>query len=122
MDDDWNYPYSPVKTGGGLLFVSGCLPWHPDGFIEVDEQHAMECALDVLADRLEAVGSSLAEVVKVTYFVTDLSLRDRANDQFVARWNSPRPARSVIGVASLPHGATVEIEAIATATPVVPVR
>lgn len=115
MSDDWNFPYSAVQSGGGLLFVSGCLPWRAEGVIEVDEARAVDSALAVLEERLVAVGASLSQVVKVTYFVTDLALRDRANDQFVARWDAPRPARSVIGVSSLPHGAMVEIEAIAAA-------
>ena len=57
----------------------------------------------------------LADVVKVTYYVTDLSLRDEANEQFLGTWSEPRPARTFVGVKDLPYGATVEIDAIATA-------
>ena len=54
-----------------------------------------------------------ADVVKLTYFVTDMALRDHANAQFIELWPEPRPARTVVGVDELPRGAVVEIDAVA---------
>ena len=66
-----------------------------------------------LAARLGTVGLGLEHVVKATYFATDISLRDEANEQYVEVFAEPRPARSFVGVAELPYGAIVEIEAVA---------
>jgi enamine deaminase RidA (YjgF/YER057c/UK114 family) len=60
------------------------------------------------------VAHGLADVVELTYFVTDMALRGLANEQFVDLWPEPRPARTVVGVAELPRGAVVEIDAVAT--------
>lgn len=58
-------------------------------------------------------GLDLADVVKTTYVVTDVTLRDEADDQFAEVFAEPRPARSFVEVSRLPYGATVEIEAVA---------
>jgi 2-iminobutanoate/2-iminopropanoate deaminase len=83
------HPYSPAFAAGGLIYVSGAL--------SVD------------------VAGVAVDVVKTTYFVTDISLRDEANEQYERVFSQPRPARSFVGVAALPYGATVEIEAVAMA-------
>ncbi len=54
----------------------------------------------------------LADVVKTTYFVTDVSLREEANGHYERILAEPRPARSFVEVAALPYGGSVEIEAI----------
>jgi enamine deaminase RidA (YjgF/YER057c/UK114 family) len=72
-----------------------------------------ERALDEVAERLATVGLDLRHVVKMTYFVTDITLRDEANVQFERRFQEPRPARTVIGVSQLPFGCSVAIDAIA---------
>lgn len=51
--------------------------------------------------------------MKLTYFVTNMSLRDCANEQYRQQWATPRPACTFVGVSELPYGATVEIDAIA---------
>ena len=74
---------------------------------------ACERALDEVNQRLGSVGLNLTHVVKMIYFVTDITLRDEANEQFKQHFKEPRPARTVIGVAELPFGCTVAIDAIA---------
>ncbi|VIO72935.1 RutC family protein [Bradyrhizobium ivorense] len=73
----------------------------------------MEAALETLAFRLAAVNLTLSDVVKLTYFVTDITLRDEANQQLIKHFAHPRPARTFVEVSCLPYGATVEIDAVA---------
>lgn len=103
------HPYSPALAVGDLGFVSGALSVDADGAAVPRRSEALTAAMDRLIERLATVGMGLADVVKTTYFVTDVSLREEANAQVFAE---PRPARSFVEVAALPYGATVEIEAI----------
>lgn len=69
--------------------------------------------MDRMTERLATAGGTLANVVKLTYFVTDVTLRDEANLQFERTFFHPRPARTFLEVSGLPYGATVEIDCIA---------
>lgn len=109
------HPYSPALAAGGLVYVSGALSVDPDGVAVGGRIPALDAAMERLAERLGTVGAGLADVVKTTYFVTDITLRDEANEQFERVFSPPRPTRSFVGVAALPYGATVEIEAVALA-------
>jgi reactive intermediate/imine deaminase len=60
----------------------------------------------------EAAGGSLANAVKVTVFLTDLSHFAKVNDIMATYFHEPYPARAAIGVAQLPRGARVEIECV----------
>ena len=62
---------------------------------------------------LASVGASLADVVKTTVFLRHMSDYPTMNDRYIAAFGDHRPARSAVGVAELPIGALVEIEAIA---------
>ena len=95
------------------MFVSGSLPVDSDGSVVPGGRAAMDAAMAQLEQRMATVGAGLADVVKLTYFVTDMALRDLANDQFIELWPEPRPARTVVGVAELPRGCVVEIDAVA---------
>ncbi len=107
------HPYSPAFAVGDLAFVSGALSVDADGAAVAGRTEAIEAATARLAERLATVGMGLDDVVKTTYFVTDLSLRAEANAHYEQVFARPRPARSFVEVAGLPYGATVEIEAIA---------
>lgn len=107
------HPYSPAFAVGDLAFVSGALSIDREGHAVPGRTDALVAAIDRLTERLATVGFSLADVVKTTYFVTDVSLRDEANAHYEQIFAEPRPARSFVEVAGLPYGATVEIEAIA---------
>jgi enamine deaminase RidA (YjgF/YER057c/UK114 family) len=109
------HPYSPAFAAGGLIYVSGALSVDVDGVAVDGRSPALDAAMERLVERLATVGAGLADVVKTTYFVTDISLRDEANEQYERVFSQPRPARSFVGVAALPYGATVEIEAVAMA-------
>jgi 2-iminobutanoate/2-iminopropanoate deaminase len=107
------HPYTEAYDDDGVVYVSGALSVDPDGKVVGGRRPALEAALEKLRDRLGTVGLGLADVVKTTYFVTDVTLRDEANEQYADAFPEPRPARSFVEVARLPYGASVEIEAIA---------
>lgn len=116
---DHDHPYSEAVRRGAFVFASGSLPLDEQGGIVGGRRPALDAALRTLERRLASAGAGLDEVVSLTYFVTDISLRDEANDQFVEAFRDPRPARNFVGVADLPYEATVEITAIAVADRVV---
>lgn len=109
-------PYSQAIRAGGWLFASGQIPLDPaSGKIvpgEIEDE-----ARQVLANLravLEAGGSGLDRVVKATVYLTDLTLFPRVNAIYAEFFSAkPAPARVTVGVASLPLGARVEIDAIA---------
>jgi 2-iminobutanoate/2-iminopropanoate deaminase len=106
--------YSQGITSAGLVFTSGQIGLDPATGKMVGGDFASE-ARQVLANLrgvLEAGGSSLAQVVKITVFLTDLSNFAALNEVFAEVFPSDPPARSTVQVAALPLGARVEIEAI----------
>jgi 2-iminobutanoate/2-iminopropanoate deaminase len=107
------HPYSPAFVVGDLGFVSGALSVDADGTAVPGRMPAILAATERLTERLATVGMGLADVVKTTYFVTDVTLREEANAHYEQAFAEPRPARSFVEVSGLPYGATVEIEAIA---------
>lgn len=109
------HPYSDAVVAAGLVFCSGSLPLQEDGTVVGGREAALAAAADTVRRRLATVGARLEDAVKVTYFLTDISLRAEANDQFVALWSAPRPARTVVECSALPYGAVVEIDVIALA-------
>ena len=110
---DGEHPYSAAREVRGFVFVSGALSIKENGEAQPGRREALDAALARLEERLATVGARLRDVVKLTYFATDCSLRTEANEQFVERFTLPRPARTFLEVAKLPYGATVEIDAIA---------
>jgi enamine deaminase RidA (YjgF/YER057c/UK114 family) len=113
---DLEHPYSDAVIVGDLVFVSGCLPVDGEENL-VEGPDALDAALGMVGRRLASVGLGLDDVVKLTYYVTDIGDRPAANEQYKRTWEEPRPARTMIGVAALPRGASVEIDAIARTTP-----
>lgn len=111
------HPYSPAVEAGGFVFVSGALSVGRDGQAVAGRSAALAAATERLAERLATSGMALADVVKTTYFVTDVTLRDEANASYQRVFPLPRPARTFVEVSRLPYGATVEIEAVAYRRP-----
>lgn len=110
-------PYSQAIRAGGLVFVAGQLGGAP-GASElagstIEEQ--TEQALQNLRAILEAAGSDLDRVVKTTVFLTDLANFPGMNEVYRRHLGESPPARSTVGIAALPSGALIEIEAIALA-------
>ncbi|WP_341268276.1 RidA family protein [Gordonia malaquae] len=111
-----NHPYSPAYRAGDHVYVSGALSVDVDYQPVPGRDEALDAAVARMSDRLATAGATLSDVVKLTYFVTDLSLREEANRQFERLFAVPRPARTFLQVSALPYGATVEIDAIAVTT------
>lgn len=107
------HPYSPAYAMDGFVFVSGALSIDPDGKAVGGRSEALDAAIDRMTERLATAGGRLENVVKLTYFVTDVTLRDEANRQFERLFSEPRPARTFLEVSRLPYDATVEIDCIA---------
>ncbi len=107
------HPYSPAYDDDGIVYVSGALSVDTEGVAVPGRRPALEAAIAKLRSRLATVGLDLPDVVKTTYFVTDVTLRDEANVHYSEIFAEPRPARSFVEVSRLPYGATVEIEAVA---------
>ena len=109
-------PYAQAVVTDGFVFASGQVPLDADSgrLVPGEFEAQAERVLDNLRAVLEAAGASLDTVVKTTVFLTDLGLFPRLNAVYARYFTGePKPARSTIGVAALPLGAAVEIEAIA---------
>ncbi len=109
-------PYSQGVVAGNLVFTAGQIPIDPKTgkMIEGDIQAQTEQVLRNIQAVLEAAGSSLANVVKCTVFLADISEFGAMNEVYGRFFTNNPPARSAFQVAALPLGARIEIEAIAT--------
>jgi 2-iminobutanoate/2-iminopropanoate deaminase len=107
-------PYSHAVKRGGLIFLSGQTPVDPDtgSLVEGDIGAQTRRCLDNLAIVAVAAGASLADAVRCGIYVTDISTFKSVNEAYGAYFADAPPARSTIGVAALPLGAEVEIDAI----------
>jgi 2-iminobutanoate/2-iminopropanoate deaminase len=108
-------PYSQAIAAGDLIFCSGQIPLDPASgqIVEGDAAVQARRVLENLTAVLEAAGSSLALVVKVTMFLANLEDFNAVNQIYGEYFPSDPPARSTFQVARLPRDAKVEIEAIA---------
>jgi 2-iminobutanoate/2-iminopropanoate deaminase len=107
-------PYSHAVACGGLLFCSGQIPLDPQsGEIRTQDpaEQARVCLAN-LAAVCEAAGTSLARALRVTVYMTDLGAFAQVNEAYAAFFGGEPPARVAIGVAALPRGAQVEIDAV----------
>jgi reactive intermediate/imine deaminase len=107
-------PYSQAVRTGLVVFLSGQLGLDPASGSLVTGEFAAEVrqAFSNLEAVARAAGGSLANAVKFTLFLTDLTKFGEVNQIMSELVPKPYPARSTIGVASLPRGARFEVEAI----------
>jgi len=107
--------YSQAVIHENLVFVSGQLPIYPDTGEKVlgsiEEQTSR--VLNNIKAILEASNSSLNQVLKVTVYVSDITLWDRVNRIYSDFFGNHRPARAVVPTKELHHGFQVEMEVIA---------
>ncbi|MFI5593100.1 RidA family protein [Amycolatopsis sp. NPDC051758] len=108
------HPYPAAFRSGDLVAVSGRLGVTGTGEL-VPGGFDAECtrAFTNLETALKSVGASRADVVKVVVYLTDIADRPGLNAVYERFFAEPRPARTCVGVASLPYGAVVEVEALA---------
>src|SRR5512142_861490 len=106
-------PYSQAISADGTVFCSGQIGIDPiSGDLAEGVAAQAERALRNLSAVLDAAGLTLADVVKTTIFLADMNDFKAVNEVYAAFFPDPPPARSTVGVAALPRGARVEIEAI----------
>lgn len=107
-------PYSHAVRAGSLLFCSGQIPLDPKSGEIVGTsaaEQARQCLVNLTAV-CEAAGASLADAVRLTVYMTDLSAFAEVGEVYATFFTDSPPARVAIGVAALPRGAQVEIDAI----------
>jgi 2-iminobutanoate/2-iminopropanoate deaminase len=108
-------PYVHAVRTGDLLFCSGQIPLDPESGELVGDtpaDQARQC-LDNVAAVCEAAGATLADAVKITVYTTDLSAFGDVNEAYATYFDGAEPpARVAIGVAALPRGAQVEVDAV----------
>ena len=108
-------PYSHAVKAGGLLFISGQIPLDPDSGELVGDtpgDQARRC-LENLSVIAAAGGASLGDdAVKLTVYLTDMAAFAEVNEVYGGFFEGDPPARVAFGVAALPKGAQVEIDAI----------
>lgn len=107
-------PYSQAVRCGHTVYLSGQIPLDPTTMDLVTGGRAAE--IDQVFRNLEAVcvaaGGSLAHIVKLNIFLVDLGDFALVNECMQRHFSQPYPARAAIGVAALPKGAQVEMDAI----------
>lgn len=107
-------PYSQAVRTGLVVFLSGQIGLDPrtKELVAPEFEAQVRQAFRNLAAVAQASGGSLADAVKLTLFLTDLAQFGKVNEIMAEVVPQPFPARSTIGVASLPKGALFEVEAI----------
>jgi 2-iminobutanoate/2-iminopropanoate deaminase len=111
-------PYSHAVKSRGLLFCSGQIPLDPEtGELVSDSPGAQtRRCLENLATVCTAAGTQLTEAVRLTIYTTQMEAFAEINDAYAEHFAGDPPARVAIGVAALPKGAKVEIDAIVALT------
>jgi len=107
-------PYSQAIRTGNAVYLSGQIGLDPGsgqlvkGGIEAETRRVFE-NLKAVA---EASGKGLGDVVKLTIYLADLAHFTKVNEIMAGYFHEPYPARATIGVAALPRGAQVEVDAV----------
>jgi reactive intermediate/imine deaminase len=106
--------YSQAIRAGDTVYLSGQIPLDPDTgeLVAGDMEAQVRRVFENLKAVAEAAGSDLARVVKLNVYLTDLAHFALVNRVMAEYCPQPYPARAAIGVAALPKGAAVEIDAV----------
>lgn len=107
-------PYSQAVMAGKTLYISGQIPLVPESMQLADGICAqIQQAFDNLLSILCAADMEISDLAKINIYLTDLANFGAVNDFMASHFTLPFPARAVIGVAALPRGALIEVDAIA---------
>ena len=106
--------YSQAVKAGNTVYLSGQIPLDPatGQLVEGDVEGHVRRVLDNLRAVAQAAGGDLSHAVKVNVYLTDLGNFQTVNKVMAEYFAQPYPARAAIGVAALPRGATVEVDAV----------
>src|SRR3954447_4101091 len=106
-------PYSQAVVAGGVLYCSGQVPLDPatgelvEGGVSEQARRCLE-SLDAVC---RAAGTQLSEAARIGIYLTDMSLFGEMNEVYGNFFAEPYPVRTTVGVAALPKGALVEMDA-----------
>jgi 2-iminobutanoate/2-iminopropanoate deaminase len=106
-------PYSQGVIANGVLYCSGQVPLDPDSGELVEggiAEQASRC-LESLDAVCRAAGARLSDAARIGIYLTDMSEFPRVNDVYATFFEQPFPVRTTVGVAALPKGALVEMDA-----------
>jgi reactive intermediate/imine deaminase len=106
--------YSQAVKIGQTVYLSGQIPLVPEKMelVEGDMRAQVTQVFENLGAVAKAAGGSLADVVKLNIYLTDLTHFPLVNEIMARYFSEPYPARAAVGVASLPKGARVEMDAV----------
>lgn len=106
--------YSHAVKCGDTVYLSGQIPLDPKTMQLCSDEIRFQITqvIENLAAVCEAAGGSLAQIVKLNVYLTDLNHFPLINEAMTHYFSEPYPARAAIGVASLPRGSQVEMDAI----------
>ena len=108
-------PYSQAVSCGNMLFVSGQIPLDPESGELAINSFAEQCHRVLLNLQLilQAGGSGLDRVLKVTIYLKNLTQFDELNEIYAEYFDASKPARVCVEVSDLPKGVDIEMDAIA---------
>lgn len=107
-------PYAQGRVIGGVLYTAGQIGIDPaTKAIRKDPEAQIRQVLANIRAIVGAAGAELSDIVKLTVYLTDLDHWPLVNAAMAELFAAPYPARTAVGVASLPFGALIEIEAVA---------
>ena len=106
--------YSQAIRAGDTVYLSGQIPLDPQPMelVSGGAEPQIRRVFDNLTAVAEAAGGTLADVAKLTVYLTDLGDFSTVNEVMAEYFTEPYPARAAIGVAQLPKGAAVEMDAV----------
>jgi len=106
--------YSQAVRSGNTVYLSGQIPLKPESMelVDGDMEAQIRQVFDNLSAVAEAAGGSLADIVKLNVFLPDLGHFTLVNAVMAEYFQPPYPARAAVGVAALPKGAQVEMDAV----------
>lgn len=106
--------YSQAVKVGNTVYLSGQIPLVPEtGALETGDMRAqIRRVFENLSAVAKAAGGSLQDVVKLNVFLTDLGNFPLVNEVMAQYFREPYPARAAVGVAALPKGVAVEMDAV----------
>jgi len=106
-------PYSQAVVSENTVFISGQIPADPvDGTIPAGTEDQMRAALKNLTSILSAAGVEKGRVLRVTVYLTDMNDFALMNSVYKETFSEPYPARTCIGVTSLPKGVKIMVDAV----------
>lgn len=106
--------YSQAVRAGDWVYLSGQIPLEPQSMdlVEGDVGAQIRRVFDNLSAVAAAAGGSLDDTVKLTVYLVDLTHFPTVNEIMAEYFTRPYPARAAVGVAALPKGAQVEMDAV----------